>query len=213
MKVFRLKPDFSYLSFYTWATQAGANDLYRSGMMSIGGGQRLPTWDALALYPDEPGLRRGNFMYLWSQNFAIDDHALAVLKPVLENCCEFLPLAPFEGQIFYLINALQCVDCLDNEQTEMAQAFRDKITGQDLPSKRIERYVFDPKKLPLSALFRIPEDRTRAELTVSGLTSPYAEFKSIVEREGLTGIQFEELWSTNGPPIRTRERFKKTLGL
>jgi hypothetical protein len=30
------------------------------------------------------------------------------------------------------------------------------------------------------------------------------EFKSVVEREGLTGLRFEELWSENGPPIKAK---------
>jgi len=152
-------------------------------------------------------------MHLVSRNFAIDNHALAILRPLIETCCELLPLAPYDGEVFHLINVLDTIDCLDQTKTTWLPH------SNDAPKKRpkgstaysIDEYCFDVKRLPKSALFKIPEQSRSAELTVSGLLSPNKEFKSIVEREGLTGLAFEELWSEDGPRTGRSDRLGAAL--
>jgi hypothetical protein len=201
MKVFRLRPNYSYLSFYAWNQDEGGRiDMYASGMTAIGGTRRIASWNPLSLRPYKPGLPRGNFMYLWSLNFLVDEYALNLLRPLLRSCCEFLPLAPYEGQVFFLLNVLDCIDCLDKENTTWTS------------SKMIDEYSFNAHELPPGTLFKIPEDRGALELTASGVATGGTEFKSIVEHEGLTGLEFEEVWSEEGPRVGRNQRLRQALG-
>jgi hypothetical protein len=216
MNVFRLEPDYNYARFYTWDPNGDKRqDLYSSGLVGIGGSRKADSWKPLNLYPDQSKQDRGNFIYLLSCNFAIDERALAICRPLLEPCCEFLPLAPYEGQVFFLLNVLECVDCLDKRATTWVPVRPDTRSGERPEGTRpisIDEYSFDRGRLPTSSLFRIPEERSVGELTVSGLVPIDEEFKSVVEREGLTGLRFEEIWSEGGPPVGREQRLRKALG-
>jgi len=216
MKVFRLKPDYNYSRFYTWDPNSELEmNLYSSDLLGIGGTRRGEAWEPLTLYPDEPQKEWGDFAYLLSCNFAISEQALAILRPLLKPCCEFLPLVPYNDKAYYLLNVLNCFDCLDHEATTWVPPRPDPGKPEaikDLKSISIDEYSFDAKNLPESALFRIPEERNVGELTVSGLFPAEQEFKSIVESERLTGLKFEEIWSEDGPRIGRNQRLKTALG-
>jgi hypothetical protein len=101
---------------------------------------------------------------------------------------ELLPL-PHQSVLFQLINVLECVNCLDQQNTQWVFG---KTTNARI---RIKEYHFDARRFSESTLFKIPETAMGEVLTVTGLKDPDDEFKSVVEREGLKGILFEELWS------------------
>ena len=73
------------------------------------------------------------------------------------------------------------------------------VLGKTTNTKiRIKEYHFEPSHFSESTLFKIPETAMAEVLTVSGLKDPEDEFKFVVEREGLEGIIFEEVWSGSG---------------
>jgi hypothetical protein len=65
----------------------------------------------------------------------------------------------------------------------------------DLPFM-IDKYEFHADRLDYS-LFKIPQTMHGEILTVEGIGSPDEEFKPLVEKYGLKGLRFEELWSSD----------------
>jgi hypothetical protein len=107
---------------------------------------------------------------------------------MLESAGELLPL-PYRDSLFYLVNVVECLDCLDEQRTNW-------ILGETTGARiRIEHYHFDPSCLSTSTLFKIPQTAKAEVLTVTGVKDPSLEFKTIVERQGLMGLNFEKLWS------------------
>ena len=98
---------------------------------------------------------------------------------------ELLPL-PYQGQEYTLLNVTECINCLDEEHTEWVYHLGTKI--------QIAKYVFHPDRFSESTIFKIPQTRRGEILTVEGLKDPEDEFKYVVEKEGLKGIEFEMLW-------------------
>jgi hypothetical protein len=91
---------------------------------------------------------------------------------------------------------LERVDCLDEEKTKW------KIGEKSGKRFGIDEYQFAPERFTQSSLFVLPN--ASALLTLTGLSDPQMEFKTIVESEGLTGLKFEEIWTREGTPIKTR---------
>jgi hypothetical protein len=120
----------------------------------------------------------------------VDSPTCETLRTILEMAGEILPL-PHQNEPFQLMNVLECVNCLDREQTKWAYG---KRTNARIG---IEEYRFHTNRFSESTLFKIPETAMAEILTVTGLKGPEDEFKSIVERQGLQGLLFEEVWSSN----------------
>ena len=94
-----------------------------------------------------------------------------------------------EGEQFFALNVTECINVLDNESTQW-------VYGQSTGARiRIEQYAFHADRLTETPLFKIPETSRSEILTVEGLKDPDDEFKSRVEKMGLTGLVFEEIWS------------------
>ena len=211
MKVFQLKSDFNFQSFYPYdpndSDSPQVRELLRADILMGQETPRLPSWIPAHLYPDKPMLERGNFAHLWGfGGFVADSRACEALRPILEQSCELLPFLPHEGEIFHKINVLTIIDCLDMRRTKWRT---NRATGKRLTE--IEEYHFIPELLVEGGLFRLPK-RGRTLLTVTGRAGQEDDFRAIVEREGLTGLKFEELWSENGPPIRSKSFIDKVLG-
>ena len=87
-----------------------------------------------------------------------------------------------EGRKLAVIDSTHCVDCLDHAQSKI-----------DNDSGEILNYVFDGSELAIS-LFKIPETRSAELYTLDGFDETQ-DFKTLVERNSLTGLTFKELWS------------------
>jgi len=201
MKVFEIKPDFAYQTFYT-SDPNGPEDVEEE--YSLDGRSKLATWKPLPMFEADGDLKSGNFARCWEGGFIVDTRASAVLKPVLEKCAELLPLKRYKGRVYHLLNVLNCLDCLDEQKTKWRVGKKNKTRFA------IEEFQFIPERLPDSTLFRIP--KSVAFFTVVGHPKAEAEFKTIVEREGLTGLKFDEVWSEGGPPIKTKRLREEVLG-
>lgn len=189
MKIFRISPDFRFQSFYTsdpgaqkFSEVAYLRDLTQCKPM-------LSAWKPLRLVEESPKLKRGNFAHSWGGGFIADTRAIDTLRPIIEESCELLPLEPYKGEALCILNVLTCIDCLDEGKTKRI------IHSSGTRLAQIEEYHFAPSRIAGSSLFKLPKQADF--LTVTGLVEPASEFKSIVEREGLTGLKFEELWSSS----------------
>jgi hypothetical protein len=201
MKVFEIKPDFAYQTFYT-SDPDGPEDVEEE--YSLDGGSKLATWSPLPMFEADGDLKSGNFAHCWEGGFIVDIRASSVLKPILEKCAELLPLQPYKGNLYHLLNVLKPLDCLDDRRTKW------RIGKKHGKRIGIDEYQFIPSKLTNATLFRLPK---RVPLfTAVGRQGSKVEFKTIVEREGLTGLKFEEIWSEDGPPIKIRGIIEEVLG-
>ena len=148
------------------------------------------TWSPPSVYLDSPKLKRGDFYQSGSNYMIANPKATDALRTLFEEAGELLPL-PFQGEKYYVLNVTKCVDCLDQEKT-----------GWSVPNPSgsyrgwIVHYVFMRDRLPDSAIFKIPEYSGREIFTIEGLREPESEFREIVRREGLKGLQFKQVWSS-----------------
>jgi hypothetical protein len=206
LQVFKITSDFDYLSFYTHdpdrPESPGMREMLKQDILLGSGTPRAANWKALPLYAEKEAKPRGNFAHLWGLGkLGIDSRASELLKPILRDTCELLPFLPFaDGEVFHRFNLLARVDCLNKDKTRW---FADKSTGAN--TSEIEEYHFHPSRLEKSSLFLLPKGGTL--FAVTGTPTPEFEFKTVVEREGLTGLKFELLWSEGGPPIRRKSFF------
>jgi hypothetical protein len=184
MEIFRIRLNSNgFQSFLPKDANIWQTDALKMNCVS-----KLSTWRSPEVYIHNPKIEKGNFSHLCSGGFVIDAHAANELRTILEMAGELLPLN-HEGFPFYLVNILECVNCLDAVQTEW-------VTGKTTGAKiRIKKYQFDKDKLSESTLFKIPETSAAEILCVTGLKDSEDEFKSRVEKAGLKGLIFERLWS------------------
>jgi hypothetical protein len=121
---------------------------------------------------------------------AISEHALEVIRPLVGDAVEALPLEVVDHpeQRYYVLHVVDLVDCLDREHVEGRRIAEDAYTD-------ITQYAFRPGTTDGHHLFRLPE----IPLTVN-LASE--EFKQLVEANGLRGLTFDTTDEPIVPPWR-----------
>lgn len=154
--------------------------------LNFNGRSKVRGWIPPEVYIRKPKLKRGNFIHLTAGSgcLVFDHFSYAHLRDILEPAGEILPL-PFEGEELYILNVTVCVEALD--------PFNTTWNHRDGVKTEVAKYAFDRKQLPNSSLFKIPETCRATTLTYSGLNIE-REFKTRVEKLGLTGLLFKELW-------------------
>ncbi|HTV74158.1 MAG TPA: hypothetical protein VME66_10665, partial [Candidatus Acidoferrales bacterium] len=116
--------------------------------------------------------------------FAVDAVARNALRPILEEAGELLPMV-IEGQLFFYFNLMILADCLDYERSEF----------DDAQKRFIRKGVFDKANLPATSVFSIPQERLSAFYVSEGLVPYTNDFKKAYEHHGLSGLEFELVWS------------------
>ena len=144
-------------------------------------------WKPIELYAEHRNLPKPD-VWGFMHTLAFEDAAAAKVQICLDQSCEQLKL-PFEKRKLIMINVIHVVECLDKKKSEF---------DPDLPHI-IDKYVFREDRMDYS-LFKIPQTARRDIYTVEGLASPDEEFKPLVEKHGLKGLHFEELWSSGEEP-------------
>ena len=184
MEIFRIRLDSNkFRSFLPADTNIWQTDALKMNCVS-----KLSTWRSPEIYVHNPNFEKGNFSHFCSGGFVVDASTANELRTIFEIAGELLPLT-HEGLSFYLVNILECVNCLDANKTEW-------VTGKTTGAKiRIKNYQFDKNKLSESTLFKIPETSAAEILCIAGLKDAEDEFKARVESAGLKGLIFEKLWS------------------
>jgi hypothetical protein len=141
-------------------------------------------FEKLEVYVRQPTLKKPAIWGL-ADTLAFEDDAAAKVQLCLDQAGQQFKL-PFQGSKLIVLNVTYVIDCLDEAKSE--------FIDPDLPHM-IDKYVFHADRLDYS-LFKIPETMSGEILTVEGLVSPDDEFKPLVEKHGLKGLRFEELWSS-----------------
>lgn len=184
MKIYRVSPDVNKFQSFSLEDP----NLELSEMLNFDGTpDRAETWVPPAVYIYKPKLKKGNFLSLGSTvSLVVDETALEEIRDLLEMSGELLPL-PYKDKLYHVLNVTECVNVLDDHQTQWLY---------EKGSLPIKKYAFHRNRLTEAPLFKIPETCKYEILTFEGLKDADDEFKGRVERLGLTGLIFEEVWSS-----------------
>lgn len=180
-RVFRLRNDVSRYQYLLAADADADVQLYMDCR------PRLATWTPPPVFVYQPLLEAGDFYQFGGAAPIASPRATEALRGFFEEAGELLPL-PHAGTEYTLLNVTECINCLDHERSAW-------LLTQDGERVYPTRYVFHPDRFSESALFKIPETHRGEVLVVEGLRDPEDEFRAVVERAGLKGLRFEELWT------------------
>ena len=183
MKVFRIVLDVNQFQSCFLCNP----DLWSLHESTFDGRPRAAEWISPEVYVLKPKLKRGDFLAFEVGTMLFGERAWADLQDLFEMSGEILPVS-CDGQHLRLINITECVNVLDQEKSQWR-------TYADGSRAGISRFAFHSTRFTETPLFKIPETCKGDMLTVEGMKHPDDEFKPRVEKLGLTGLIFEELWS------------------
>jgi|GEM_PF-3519123 len=194
MRIFKIRPvyDRGRRRFRSFEP---VGDVDWLGLWRFDGSPKATDWNPEgALVQIESGTRlAGDFVLPGlAFIFAMTNRASAILRPITENVGELLPLRTREGELLSLLNVTPTIDCIDHSRTRGER-------NPDGTYFEIERYEFDVSALPRASLFRPTYDWSL--FAVEGAVAEDLDFKLVVERYGLQGIRFREVWNDDGSPV------------
>ncbi len=117
---------------------------------------------------------------------AMSARAKRVLEPILGRDAEWLPLA-FDEREYWLLNSLRVLDALDVPKASVTYFPDGRVSG-------IEAFAFKLSVIADEWLFKVSLFPYRVLVT--------DRFRSLVEREGLTGFHFQPIWDSDHKPFR-----------
>lgn len=126
--------------------------------------------------------KKGDFPSLYRPTPVFSQRAWDILSPLIATFVEPLPLIHPSGEIYFAINVLELVDCLNLTQS--------KVTRNDASGRisKIHLYRFKRQLLEDKHIFKLPETMG-LEVLVS------QEFKDLVTVNCLDGLIFEMIAS------------------
>jgi hypothetical protein len=182
MRVFRIGQDCNrYRCFFELDPDSHVLDSASIGV------SLADVWVPPPVYLEFPKLKVGDFLQMSDSYIVASRKATNLLLSLFQMAGELLPL-PYEDEIYTVLNVTEVVDCLDPEKTIWADTGPFKM--------EFETMVFVPERLSKSPIFKIPERDTDDIFVTEGLLDPHNEFREIVRRERLKGLNFEEVWSS-----------------
>lgn len=144
-------------------------------------------WNPLGVYVLHPKHKAGDFYRFTTGVFIVNERVRTLAATPLEMAAELLPVV-CEGRSdnpYYLVNVIECIDVLDRKKSRWED---------DDEALAIEHFAFHTNRFTESSLFRIPDTPELFALEQDG--DPENEFKALVEKHSLQGLDFQEVWST-----------------
>jgi hypothetical protein len=111
----------------------------------------------------------------------VSAEAKQALDPLIGKHCEFLPLIELRGKVFYAINVLTTLDCLDRTASKILYAKDDPKHVVQISTYTFRNDVI-PKNIPI---FKIPDDHFGAVF----VKKPFVD---AVIANGLRGASFQD---------------------
>ena len=142
-------------------------------------------WDPPSVYIYKPLHQEGDFFQFDSSSLIFREKILNRMHRFFAPAGEMLPL-PFQGEMFYVLNVTNCINCLDPKKSEWA-------TSNDGMKLYPTKFCFFKDRFSEAEIFKIPEDRGSI-LVVANRVDPYDEFVSAYQEQGLKGLIFEKIW-------------------
>jgi hypothetical protein len=155
-----------------------------NALLRFDGRPKSKTWKAPKVKILKPKLKKGDF-------FGFNDGAFAVSPAAWERCAMFLEMAgellslPYQQEKFAVLNVTECIDCLDDAKSEWAKV------GS---TRRLVRPAFVPSLFGESSIFKHPYSWVRTYCYEESC-DPETEFKAFVEKQRLTGLKFNPIWT------------------
>jgi hypothetical protein len=176
MRVYRIENDVNHFQYFL---PQKSEDVFTLLMDCT---SKATNWISPPVYIYKPRHKAGDFYNFDWNSVITSPRATAALHSHLIEAGELLPLF-YQDDQFAVLNVLQCVDCLDHSLSERQPGHYTK-------------YVFRSNQLAQvqSTIFKIPQTRQSEVLVVEGLKAPEEEFRYTVEKSGLKGLLFTELW-------------------
>lgn len=156
--------------------------------------------------PSERAKPLGDFPHCWGVgiNFGVlSKRALDSLHDLIQPYVEFLPLTSAAGE-FTAFKVLREVDALDRERSEIEwfpQLKRE--IGKPRQARAIKRFAFHEGALADEVLFQLPEMSAHTHIFVT------QEFINCVDKNGLTGFRFTDVWPPADPAIERQKYLAK----
>lgn len=150
-------------------------------IQSFNGSSKLMQWQPLTVKKMEDK-EISNAPGFYSHIPVFDKTALDILRDLIEDSAEILPLICSEGE-FYAINVTDVLDAIDYNKSEF-KTFRD---GKRI--MRFMRYEFVKKVVEGRHLFKIVDEPLRRPFVSD-------EFRQRVIENNLKGIKFELAWDS-----------------
>lgn len=161
--------------------------LWQGDQLTFDCANKADIWTPPDVYILHPKLKRGHFSHLCPGALAVHSSAIEALHDLFEQSGELLPLSHKDDK-FWVLNVTECVNALDEDMTRWILG---SSTGVRIG---IEKYSFHSSRLTETPLFKIPQTCRSEILICEGLRDPTDEFKGRIERLGLKGLNFEEIW-------------------
>lgn len=144
-------------------------------------------WKTLDVQVYNPTLPEGDFWNIGPGSFIISEKTYDLVGTQLEMAGQLLPLN-CNGKKLFILNVLECVDCLNHEKTEW-------IYGEKKGNPiSVKKYSFHSHLMPESSIFKLPRFKKGKIFTYEGVKDSEDEFKGIVESNNLKGIKFTKIW-------------------
>jgi hypothetical protein len=142
------------------------------------------SWSVLSCYGfDDNPPEQGDFpsMSNYRKIPMMSERAWKLLKPLIGECCEALPVRhPFKGN-YFIIHVMRTIDALDETKIEASRS-----SVGDNRISRIYKYAFKRDLIGDAHIFKLPL------MSGSGLFVDDV-FREAVEANGLRGLRFREL--------------------
>lgn len=137
-------------------------------------------WNAPTLRILDKSRRLRDFVSMSLSAPVISEKAKQALESLIGSHCEILPLIELRNKVYYAVNVLTVVDCLNHKWSKISYSPSDP--GRILS---ISSYIFDVKKIPSDVpIFKIPEDMYSVFVTKL--------FVDAVIANGLRGACFDD---------------------
>src|SRR5437016_5316183 len=112
MEIFRIRLDSNVFQFFLPVDTT----IWQTDVLKMNCKPKLLAWNPPRIYVHNPTHEPSNFLHLCSGGLVTDTTATEKLRDVLEMAGGLLPLV-HEDIPYYLLNVLECVNCLDQEKS------------------------------------------------------------------------------------------------
>ena len=136
-------------------------------------------WKPIPVQVDSSVCGPGDFPSLDCHAPVFSERAWVALSPLIGHAAQALPLIYPDDQVYFVLNVLELVDCLDQSESVIDRYSDGRIS-------HVEKYVFIFERLKGKDFFKIPET-AGLEVLVSD------RFIGAVESNGLKGLIFKKL--------------------
>jgi len=147
-------------------------------------------WKTPTFYIEKPLVPKPNFFNA-VLGIVCDEKAREIAGEAMEMAGEFLPIR-VEGEKgqYWIYNITNTINVVDHKKSNWQEY------GSDPNDQILRRPAFVAARFGEETIFKIREDRGARMYCVEFTGDPDdGEFKAVVEHNGLTGLEFELVWT------------------